>query len=332
MENKFEFINDDLIINRESYNFFNDQNYVPVVYGVDGNFLMHAGVSILSFIENANGVRFHFIVVTSCESKYELSKFSNLLSDSLHALTVVVISDVIFKLLPATKTFTISVYFRLLVPIMFDHYKFILYVDADIIAINSVSDLIQNNMPLNVASCVVKEPREQAKLSYDVGIDEGAYFNSGMMYINTEVWNENSVSQKVYQCLIEKGASFKYFDQDALNIVLHDNVKFIESKYNKQIKAGHTKADMFFLPSCDTVLLHYVGKDKPWQKWNQQRLSCYYKKYLAISPWRDVIFQNPTCSRDIKKYIKTLLYKKSYSVSILWFLRFLLALAAEKLK
>jgi len=330
MENKSDFIGNDLIVSRESYNFFNDQDYAPVVYGVDKNFLMHAGVSVLSFIENANGIRLHFIVVTSCENKYELSKFREMMSDGLHALTVVVISDAIFQLMPVTNTFTASVYFRLLAPIIFDDYKFILYVDADIIAINSVSELLRNNVPLSVACCVVKEPCDQAKLSCDVGINEGTYFNSGMMYINTEVWNENNVSQKAYQCLIKKGSSFKYFDQDALNIVLQGNVEFIESKYNKQIKAGHTKADMCFLPSDDTVLLHYVGKDKPWQKWNQQRFSCFYKNYLAISPWRDVISKNPTCSRDIKKYIKTLWYKKSYLDGILWFLRFLIALLLKK--
>ncbi len=37
-------------------------------------------------------------------------------------------------------------------------------------------------------------------------------------------------------------------------------------------------------PPNETVLLHYVGSDKPWQLWNQQQISTYYRKYKKMSP------------------------------------------------
>ena len=36
-------------------------------------------------------------------------------------------------------------------------------------------------------------------------------------------------------------------------------------------------------PPNETVLLHYVGSDKPWQLWNQQQISTYYRKYKNVT-------------------------------------------------
>lgn len=320
------------IVNRESYNFHSDENYMPVAYGVDSNFLIHSGVSVLSFIKNASGARLHFIIVTSSYNKLEFTRLSTLVSDTAHALTIVLISDGLFAHLPKTKIFPASVYFRLLIPIIFKEYSFILYVDADIVAINSVNELLQQHLPVNVACCVVKEPCEQRKLSLAIGIADGDYFNSGMLYINTKIWNKNNISQNVYQCLLESGDKFKFFDQDALNIALYGKVMFLTDKYNKQIKVGHTKADMSIFPDNDTVLLHYVGKDKPWQIWNQQPISNYYKHYQALSPWCDVISVRPIKVKEIKKYSKMLWLKKLYGDSIFWFLKFSFVFIVGKLK
>lgn len=332
MEANLNLIFEGAALKREDCNLISGENYVPVAYGVDSNFLMHAGVSILSFVKNSFGLRLHFIVITSSYNKLELSKLSTLVDCTSHALTIIVISDDVFAHLPSTKTFPVSVYFRLLIPIVFKEYSFILYVDADIVALNSVQELLQQNLPVNVACCVVKEPCEQRKLSMPIGINDGDYFNSGMLYINTKIWNENNISQKTFQCLLESGDRFKFFDQDALNIVLHRNVMFLSDKYNKQIKVGHTKLDMSIFPDNDTVLLHYVGKNKPWQIWNQQPISSYYNYYLSLSPWHDIIFVRPIIVNDMKKYYKMLWLKKLYGDSILWFLRYLFVLIVEKLK
>lgn len=332
MQDKFNFIIDETTISSERYNYCKDENYAPVVYGVDSNFIMHAGISALSCIKNTFGVKLNVIVVTSCEDKLEFSKLSTLVSGTPHALTIVVISDAMFAHLPATRAFPASVYFRLLAPILFKEYRFLLYLDADIVALDSVQRLLQQDAPMNVASCVVQEPCEQEKLSFAIGISEGNYFNSGMLYINTKIWNENKISQKVYKILTESGSSFKYFDQDALNIALQGKVKYLDPKYNRQIKAGHTKKDLNVIPANDTVLLHYVGKDKPWQRWNQQAISIYYRNYLSVSPWRNVILPNPVVAKDIKKYYRALWHKKSYANSLLWFSKFLLVQIIERLR
>ncbi|MBD3698774.1 hypothetical protein IE982_13785 [Enterobacter hormaechei] len=67
------------------------------------------------------------------------------------------------------------------------------------------------------------------------------YFNSGVLYVDARTWNENKISHKVFECLLERGADFKYFDQDALNVVLNEKIMFIDGKYNCQIKAGHKR-------------------------------------------------------------------------------------------
>lgn len=311
-----------LISGRTDFNLDANKSYSPIVYGVDGNYLMHAGVSILSIIHGASALPLHFIIITCEENTNEFSKIFSLVENTIHAVSIVVISDASFSVFPATKTFPVSIYYRLLAPLIFKSYSFLLYLDADIVALQSVDELIQENKPQNAICAVVKEPMAQSVLSKAVSIPDGDYFNSGVLYINVQRWNALQISQKVFDCLVERGSTFLYFDQDALNVILHGYVIFLKEKFNQQIKTGHKKYDFERLPPEDTVLLHYVGSDKPWHIWNQQAIGESYRHYLQVSPWRNVISDAPVKSSDIKKFYKTLRHQKKYIASFGWFLKY----------
>ena len=62
------------------------------------------------------------------------------------------------------------------------------------------------------------------------------------------------------------GYEFRCFDQDALNIVLKDKVKYIEPKYNflANISLKHNK-NLQNVP-MDTIFIHYHGFNKPWHE------------------------------------------------------------------
>lgn len=312
----------ELIFKWMDYNFNPDVEYVAVAYGVDGAFLTHAGVSAQSIINQKPSKRIHFIIIVSDISDAECQKFQCLVNGTEHALSIIVISDAMFDILPSTVIFPVSIYYRLLSPLILKRYPYVLYLDADIIALGNLDDLLEVGKPVAKVAGVVREPGNQKALSASVNIPEGEYFNSGVLLVNTERWIDSNVSGKVVNFLSEKGGSFSYFDQDALNIILSGDVVFLSDRFNCQIKTGHTKALHNIMPPKDTVLLHYVGADKPWQSWNKQRMSVFYRTQKLQSPWSNVCDTPAVTLQERKKYYKTLWFNGEYGCSLAQFVSY----------
>ena len=83
-------------------------------------------------------------------------------------------------------------------------------------------------------------------------------------------------------------------------------------------------------PPKETILLHYVGSDKPWQLWNQQQISTHYRKYKKMSPWCDVEDVRPRCAKELKKCYKMLNNKKQFIAAFCMFVRYHLTRFLEK--
>lgn len=282
---------------------------------------MHAGVSMLSVIDKNPETFFHFYIITCENNPEEFDKLHSLVKNTPHALTIFQTKDNFFKNLPSTQVFPNAIYYRLFAPYLLNSFAKILYIDADIIALNAFGRLLETDMTESLCA-VVKEPSDQEVLSSAINIPSGHYFNSGVLLINPQKWCENNVSQQVIDILQQQGCQFKYFDQDALNITLLNKVTFIDGIYNMQMKIRHGKEDFRIMPSSDTVLLHYVGDNKPWQEWNQQDLTLFYKKYFSISPWSERVFPKPNSLEDMRKYYKSLFHKKNYLAAAFWVIKY----------
>lgn len=311
-----------LIAERVDFNLIPSANYSAIAYGVDSNFLLHAGVSIMSVIDHTVDVNMHFVVITNSRNNSEFARFAQLVENTEHALSIIIISERVFTVFPRNKVFPASIYYRLVAPLILSQYKYLLYLDADIVALTSLSELLQKHRPEDAVCCIVPEPEDQVCLSASLGIQSGSYFNSGVLYINIAQWLSRSITEKVFQCLSDKNNEFIYFDQDALNMVLAGQVTYLDRKFNQQIKAGHSKKKLCEQAPANTVLLHYVGEDKPWQQWNRQPFGEYYRKYRFISPWKHIDYIRAHGARQLKKHYKTLCYEKKYVLCLLIFIRF----------
>lgn len=100
------------------------------------------------------------------------------------------------------------------------------------------------------------------------------------------------------ECLNQKGIftlagkeadSFKYPDQDVLNILLQDKVIFLPRPYNTiyTIKSelkdkSHKKYSNII--NDNTILIHYTGATKPWHARANYPSVIYYKNARLNSP------------------------------------------------
>ena len=108
-----------------------------------------------------------------------------------------------FSHLPRIGTFGIEIYLRLDLDLLLpQEIGYVLYIDADIVAVRDVSPLLSLDMENQVMGAVLDEALPQ--MGYAVPeaclqwkLDMAApYFNSGVLWINLKRWREEQITQK----------------------------------------------------------------------------------------------------------------------------------------
>lgn len=228
----------------------NAQEQYHVAFGVDGNFLRHACITIQSLIGQVDKGQLHCHLITSEETVGIADTLRALVTGTAHSIHVHQLPEQFFSRLPSTELFSKAIYYRLLAPYLLQDKATVLYLDADMVCLNAFTDFYNSRTSSEEIAHVVSEGEKQAlALAANIGLPPGTnYFNSGMLLINVRRWLQEKISAQVLSVLESRGHTFKYMDQDALNIVLAGHVKFVEKKYNSIFMLGHTERDYQLMP------------------------------------------------------------------------------------
>ena len=231
-------------------------------------------------------IHFHVIVTgISKDEKRNISVFVHQHNASISFYEVP--EDMLSPDLPQSDAYPISIYYRLLFPYLVpESVHRLLYLDTDIVVINSLQALYQTDigdLPVGVVieSFVSSRP--------ELGIFEaGRYFNSGVLLINVPKWKEQKITEKTLHFLAHNSHKLIWMDQDALNAVLINNFYPLDFKYNLTTefipkKLPRKELELFLK---DKVIIHYTsgGIKKPWSGLSRNRLRHYYHYYLKKSP------------------------------------------------
>lgn len=293
----------------------NKKSDFHIAFGISKTFTYPVGVLITSILENNKDMKisFHIFVDDKIEDK-ELNRFKDLIEFYDTNIIIYEIDNSEFLNLD-DREFTIATYYRFAIPYQLkdltDKY---LYIDADMIAIRDLKDYLNINIENKIAAVVDDFTLDKVGNPILLAEDK-KYFNAGMMYINLNLWMKEQVSEKSVSILrevnldpkqkIKYGYEFRCFDQDALNIVLKNKVKYIEPKYNflANISLKHNK-NLQNVP-MDTIFIHYHGFNKPWHEWCFHHLARYFRDYKEISPWKNEPWDKcPTKYRQMRLYAK----------------------------
>jgi lipopolysaccharide biosynthesis glycosyltransferase len=103
------------------------------------------------------------------------------------------------------------------------------------------------------------------------------YVNSGVMLVDVDRLNVLKLTDDFRDT--EKAASYRWHDQDHINVVCHDNIHILDSTYNsiwgnlalrnnvipRALRASQREA------MTNPVIVHFAGKQKPWRH-DKQRI------------------------------------------------------------
>ncbi|MDQ0203453.1 glycosyltransferase family 8 protein [Pectinatus haikarae] len=297
------------------------ENIVHIGYGIDDNYMRCTAASVLSICRHNPNLHLRFHILTSTLSADNKKKLRNLAELIQTDIVLYEIDTSFFNTLPTFVHLPVSTYFRFILPSILNEEERVCYLDADIICLSSIEYIFSCNLENAIAAAVPDLEWMNKKRCSALSLKEHTYFNAGMLIINIKEWNSFHVMDKVLALFKNDPVRFRYLDQDALNIALHNKIIYLPKRYNC--------IDSFAEDKEKIVFLHFAAHPKPWNiAWPISRASTVFRKdlyaqYEKETPWADMPLQMPLNYKEMKVYAKALLYSGQKVNSLKWYCKYL---------
>ena len=266
------------------------------------NYIEHLATTMTSVLMTARPTDyFNFFILDGGISKKNKKKILELKNIRGCYIEFIAIDVNKFKTFPIRIEYmSLETYFRYLIPILKPELERILYLDCDTIVLRSLNDLynmnFENNYLIAVKDSWFIEQNPFYKKYYI-----GKPFNAGVLLINNKKWWKDDISAKLFEATNLLKNDLQHEDQDVLNYLFKDKVKFVDISYNLQtfslatekFEGNSTREIQHYI--FEPVIVHYTGKDKPWTTSEcMHPYASQYFKFKAFSPFK----------KNIKKDLK----------------------------
>lgn len=310
---------------------------LDVLYTFDANYAPYAGISIFSLFENNRALTDMRVYLVADhiheEDRQRLLSLAKIFSRELIWVDGEELKEIFLSLGIPTYRGSFAANFRLL----FDRFILpdttrLLYMDCDTVVTSSLEYLAT----LDMKGAAVGVVRDSLTTKYKafVGMNENAvYFNSGMLLIDTAVWQSEDITNRIFNHVRSIRAKYCNPDQDLLNIVLEGKTYLLPPEYNFQPSHRAFSDKAYFGSYHHTTyytreelenarknpkILHayrFLG-DFPWHAGNLHPDNDIFDKYMLASPWAD--YQKKPAGRGMIYSIEKLMYR---CLPRAWFLK-----------
>ncbi|HVK93890.1 MAG TPA: glycosyltransferase family 8 protein [Noviherbaspirillum sp.] len=293
---------------------------IHIVCCTDENYAFNFPVIAQSVLEHhaPDEVRFHLL--HSALSAPTAEKIDRYAADKGFAFSRQSLDDSVFATLPEIAYFTIAIYYRLLIPELLsqEHGK-VLYLDMDVVVEGRLDELW--NVDLAGKGAAVVEDGAPKHLD---ALDEQSperYFNSGVMLINLDYWRQHKVKEQAIDFMVQHRDILRFPDQDALNVVLQNDLVFVSQKWNY-----HLNLDRKFLKRAlkgrvakdlAPMIVHFNQKVKPWMYHCRHPYTPRYWQLLKKTPFKDYRMKNKTVANVLfywtPKPLRPVLWRRRFA-------------------
>lgn len=279
---------------------------IPIFYAIDDSYAKFVAVSIKSLIMNANNnYNYDINVIYENLSEENAKKLKSLETDNVKIIltemnqNLSMITDKLGNRL-REYTFTLTIFFRLFIPVMFPNYDKCIYIDADTVIPGDISRLYNEDLGNNYLGCIVDKSTIDNEIlaSYFeevVGIPRDKYINSGVLLMNSKKLRELKIDEKFLDLYTKYGFDVIAPDQDYINSMCYGHIKYLSDIYDAMPNPNNKEVEK-------PVIIHYNLFLKPWQYENVQYYD-YFWKYAKSTPFYDEILEikNSYTNEDRKK-------------------------------
>lgn len=293
-----------------------------IAFGIDKNFARGMGILIDAIHLHNKEDKIVFHVFTDGIAQSDLDKLKELTQYQNIMIKIYYIDISAFKFLPTTLAWSYATYYRFIMgKVLYGTVDKVLYIDADILCIGSLDGLKNIDMEENIVLAISEQGQFNVKR---LSLQQGKYFNAGVLYIDINKWNDAQIAEQAVELLQKNPEKYTYLDQDVLNILLDGKTRFIDRKWNYLYDMRKMDSE---LPN-GIILIHFIG-DKPWQQWSQHHFMVeLYRKYAKESPWANVPLVEPSHYKDEKRMARSYAKRNMYMKALYWYSKY----AVSKIK
>lgn len=275
-----------------------------IAYTFNNKFVPQVATSICSICENNKTEKITFFLITDGMSAENQHKLENFIEKYKQKSEFIEIGDVRkhFDFGFDTTGWNPVIVTRLLIdkflPKSVDR---VLYLDGDTIVRGSLAELYDTDM-CGVVLGMGTEPTVDKERKDALVSEEHFYYNSGVLLIDLKKWRDRKISKKLLDYYKDHDGKLFAPDQDAINGALDGEIYTLAPKYNffniynqypykflKKLAAPvkYFTEQEYNESTNNPIIIHYLGEERPWRAGNTHKYRDDYKKYLAMTPWRN---------------------------------------------
>ena len=279
-----------------------------VLYQSNNTYAVVTGVSMTSLMENNKDIDKINIFMLDDKISEENKQKMKIICEKYNRYIIFVNTESILntlknlKVAPFKNTYT--TYFKLIAISSLNlETDRILQLDGDTIINGSLKELCD----IDLENCICAATYDCTMNSYKELINiplTDKYYNCGVLLINQNEWLKTNCQEKVIGHLANVRKGYYTVDQDIINVLFRQKIKYLDLKYNfnsgfyiygiKESLNMYGLKPAFFdtvenieLAAKTPIIYHCMGAmtGRPWEQDSIHPQNDIFAKYLAISPW-----------------------------------------------
>ena len=288
---KYNDILDEYELKKQDFevNNMTNNDKITVFYACDDAYIPYLAVSLHSLIKNSDKNKKYEIVVLQNEISQENQ---NIILEYQTDNVTIKFKDVSDRLkniadkLSLRDYYSLSIYFRIFIPEMFPKIDKAVYIDCDTVVLSDIAKLYNTNLEGNLVAAttdmvVISDDTFVDYVENAVGVDSPKkYFNSGVLVMNLALMREEDLLGNFTYLLNTYEFETVAPDQDYLNVICKNRVKYISKSWNK-MSIDPTNPD-------DINLVHYNMYFKPWF-YDDVLYNEYFWEYAKDTPFYELL-------------------------------------------
>lgn len=266
---------------------------INLLFTLDSNYLPQLNVVLTSLRFNNPGEKFHIYLMHRSLAQTELLQMARRCDNYDWQFTPVAVDERLFADAPVTKQYPQEMYYRLLAGhLLPPDMTRVLYLDPDILVINPLRPLWETELDGRLFAACAHTGKTEIVSSVNrvrLGV-ENDYFNSGVLLMDLARCRKEIMPQDLFDYAANHMNTLILPDQDMLNSLFGARVLALEDliwnydarDYHGYLLTSGGYADVDWV-MAHTAILHFCGKQKPWQPGYRYRFGVLYKHYQQLT-------------------------------------------------
>ena len=263
-----------------------------ILVTLDKGYLTQLCVMLKSLMMNNQESLVHVYVLHQSLTDNQLLEVKNSVDEDRLTLIPIQVTEDMVALFPTSKRYPSEMYFRLFAyNYLPSHLDRILYLDPDIVIINSLKELY--HMPFDqlyfmACSHVFKGGQKLNSIRLKMPKDT-PYFNSGVILMNLPLLRDKMDMKAIFDYVIQNRIRLFLPDQDVFSVLYGKYTKLLDTlvynlsdRYKILYDLRQGKKEDKITPEWinnNSVIIHYCSRNKPWKPYYRGILGQYYHHY-----------------------------------------------------